>query len=242
MVQNPKLSDFNTYVALVGGGITVQDNAKLFVFGTDGLTSLPGSLVLKNNPLLGSLPGLDLLRTVGGDLQVEGFKYMEQLHMEALQYVGGDFRFIGNELHGMSSLAKLGSIGGGLFLLDNPRLSTPNFPALRSVNTDVVIERNAQMTHVTGLWGLRTVRYLEVRDNPQMRMLNGFSDLRSAESVTVSGNPELIRLDMTALEQTRSLTITNNTKLPTCLAQALRVQAAARESTISGNLEPSTCP
>ncbi|WPB77628.1 hypothetical protein KYC5002_00480 [Archangium violaceum] len=245
VLQNPKLSAFVTQLAVMGGGITVQDNPKLEHFRVQGLTALPGSLVLRGNPVLHWLEGLETLRLVQGDLHLEGLQFMEQLHLDALEHVGGDFRFIDNDaIYGLQYLEKLVSIGGGLFLTDNLLMSDPRFPILRSVNNGVVLERNANMTHVGGLSGLRMLLWLEVNDNPKLSRLTGISNLVTAYTVKVSGNPELTALDLSALSWVDTLTLTNNTKLPTCLATALRTQVAAHlgSSTISGNLEPSSCP
>lgn len=66
--------------------------------------------------------------------------------------------------------------------------------------------------------------------------------MRSANGVVLERNANLTHVG--GLSDLRTL-LTNNTKLPTCLATALRTQVAAHlfSSTISGNLEPSTsCP
>ncbi|KFA87567.1 hypothetical protein Q664_46960 [Archangium violaceum Cb vi76] len=244
VLQNPELAEFATQLAVMGGGITVQDNPKLEHFRVHGLTSLPGSLVLRGNPVLYWLQGLETLRLVQGDLHLEGFQFLDQLHLDALEHVGGSFRFIDNDaIYGLQYLEKLVSIGGWLVLTDNLLLSNPRFLTLRSAN-GVVLERNANLTYAGGLSDLRSLLWLEVNDNPKLSQLRGLSNLVTAYTVKVSGNPELASLDLSALSWVESLTLTNNTKLPTCLAMALRTQVAAHlfSTTISGNLEPSSCP
>jgi hypothetical protein len=245
VVNNPKLKTFDTVLERVGRGITLQDNPKLLSFGVEGLTALPDSLVVRGNTVLSALPGLGSLRSVGGDLHLEGLRFLDQLHLEALEHVGGDFRFIDNDaIYGLQYLTKLVSIGGALVLTDNLLLSDPRFSTLRSVDNGVVLERNANLTHVGGLSSLRTLQGLVVNDNPKLTRLTGLAKLETAYAVEVSGNPELTSLELSALSWVETLTLTNNTKLPTCLATALRTQVEAHllDSTISGNLEPSTCP
>ena len=245
VAQNPQLQFFDTRLEQVGKDIRIQDNAKLSFFKVKELTSLAGGLVLKNNPVMTLLQGLESLRSVGGDLHLEGSDGLDVLPLDALEHVGGDFSFI--DIAWVPNFYRLGrllSISGNLRLTDNSHLGTPQFPHLSSVGKGVTIERNARMTHLSGLNSLRSLESLTVSGNPELLSLGALGSLRYVPIVNISDNPQLTTLGLPELWFVNHLDIMNNEKLSTCLATELRTQVAThlQSSTIDGNLVTPGCP
>lgn len=246
--QNPKLEEFITDLEGAGEGIYVMDNPLLYRFGVAKVEVLPGSLVLQRNPKLAELPGLAQLRVVGGDLTLEDLD-VEVLHMEALSHVDGSFSFVGShKVWGFAiNLDNLLSIGGDLRLTDNAALEVPDFLRLSIVGGGVYVARNPALKHLWGLDHLTKLTVLDVRDNPQLGSLLPLAKLSWVDDVSISHNAMLTSLQLSGLEWVpSSLSITDNTSLPTCLAQGLLGQLerapASAYVTISGNAGSSSCP
>ncbi|WNZ61472.1 hypothetical protein QEG98_37310 [Myxococcus sp. MxC21-1] len=256
-----------TFTSALLGSITLEDNAKLSTLPFRHLEWLGGSLNIIGNSALSTLSGT-VLHTVVGDLVIENNEVLSGLWgMPALTSIGGGLRVRDNanlrSVEGMNELTQVGT----LEFDRNPALEAAGeFPKLARVTSGMRFNANAVLKDLWGLQKVQNSGFLFIGNNPQLPRLMGFdrllslqvltvennasltdlSDLallQSVEELFVLSNENLLRLDLNALESvTRIFTVTENPRLPTCLAVSL----AARVNTggapeIRGNDSSSPC-
>ncbi|QDE72710.1 hypothetical protein BHS09_33515 [Myxococcus xanthus] len=235
-----------TYVSAHSGNITLEGNAKLSTLPFRNLEWVGGSLSIIGNASLSNLSGT-VLQKVVGDLVIEDNPILTALSgMPALTSIGGGLRVRDNanlrSVQGMDELTQVGT----LEFERNPALEAAGeFPKLARVTSGMRFNANAVLKD---LWGLQNVQhsgFLFIGNNPQLSRLMGFdrllslkvltlennasltdlSDLallQSVEELYVLSNENLLRLDLNALESVTSIfTVTENPRLPTCLAVSL---------------------
>ncbi|MCF6280440.1 MAG: T9SS type A sorting domain-containing protein [Flavobacteriaceae bacterium] len=88
----------------------------------------------------------------------------------------GRLDFIASDISDLSPLSGLNTIGGFLYIHDNPNLS--NFSGLdniSSVTTGIYIDNNSGLLDFSGLSGLTSVGYVDIRNNVNLMTLSALS-------------------------------------------------------------------
>lgn len=256
-----------TFASALLGSITLEGNAKLSTLPFRHLEWVGGSLNIIGNASLSNLSGT-VLQKVVGDLVIEDNQTLTSLSgMPVLTSIGGGLRVRDNanlrSVEGLNDLTQVGT----LEFSRNPALeAVGEFPKLARVTSGMLFNANAVLKDLWGLTEVQNSGFLFIGNNPQLSRLMGFdrllslkvltlennasltdlSDLvllQSVEELFVLSNENLLRLDLNALESVTSIfTVTENPRLPTCLAVSL----AARVNTggapeIRGNDSSTPC-
>ncbi|ATB50717.1 protein phosphatase 1 regulatory subunit 42 [Corallococcus macrosporus] len=256
-----------TYVAGHPGDITVEDNAALSTLPFRHLEWLGGSLTIRGNSALGSLSGT-VLQTVVGDLVIEDNAALSGLWgMPALTSIGGALSVSDNgnlrSVEGMDALTQVGT----LEVNRNAVLEAAGaFPKLERVTSGMHFRGNALLKDLWGLERVRNTGVLYIGENPRLSRLMGLDRLRTLTTLTVENNASLTdlsdlvllhsvedlmvlsnenlqRLDLNALEDVgRYFVVTENPRLPTCLAVSLATRVGPGETPeIRGNDSSAVC-
>ncbi|WP_255207951.1 MULTISPECIES: hypothetical protein [unclassified Myxococcus] len=256
-----------TYVSRQLGSITLEGNAKLSTLPFQQLEWVGGSLNIIGNSSLLTLTGT-VLQKVVGDLVIENNEDLSGLWgMPALTSVGGALSVRDNanlrSVEGMSELTQVGT----LEFERNPALEAAGeFPKLARVTSGMRFHDNAMLKDLWGLERVQNSGFLFIGNNPQLFRLMGFDRLLSLKVLTLENNASLtdlsdlvllqsveelyvlshenlLRLDLNALESvTNIFTVTENPRLPTCLAVSLaaRVNMGGAPE-IRGNDSSASC-
>jgi acyl-[acyl carrier protein]--UDP-N-acetylglucosamine O-acyltransferase len=151
----------------ITGDLTVENVALADFKGLETITSIGGSVVVRNNSELKSFAGLNALTEIGRDLNISYDKQLADVGALAeLTSIGGDVQIRANvALANLNGLGKLASIGGQLYIRANTALTTlADLAALSVIGGDVQIGQNtalptcevkALLDHVRGQGNLR---------------------------------------------------------------------------------------
>ncbi|NVJ10284.1 leucine-rich repeat domain-containing protein [Myxococcus sp. AM001] len=256
-----------TFVSRHLGSITLEGNAKLSTLPFRNLEWVGGSLNIIGNSSLSNLSGT-VLQQVVGDLVIGDNPILTSLSgMPALTSIGGGLRVRDNaNLRSVEGLNELTQVGT-LEFERNPTLEAAGeFPKLARVTSGMRFNDNAVLKDLWGLERVQNSGFLFIGNNPRLFRLMGFdrllslkvltlennasltdlSDLillQSVEELYVLSNENLLRLDLNALESvTHIFTVTENPRLPTCLAVSLaaRVNMGGAPE-IRGNDSSASC-
>jgi PKD repeat protein len=207
-------------------GLTIQNmNGLTNLEGLSGLQSVDG-LIIENNENLASLSGPELL--------YEGF-YLSVNNNPKLTNLSG--------LEHVTTLTELN-------INQNPALiSLSGINEVTMISSNMNISGNQVLSSLSGLNKLTIVNGIYINDNSQLVSLDGLQNLVTVNfNLTISSNPQLERVtDMAALSRIgSSLSIQNNSALPTCDAENLRDQVLEKDGiggsvTITGNDNSGVC-
>jgi len=143
----------------VGGQIFVKTNPNLLdLTGLERLTDLEGGLYVKHSGVT-SLLGLENLRTIAGDLDLEdNDEIRDYTALSGLTTVGGYLDLNNSDLLvDLEGFASLTSVGRSLYLTRNPRLiDVGGLAALRTIGRDLWIDE-AAVRHLDGLSGVEDI-------------------------------------------------------------------------------------
>lgn len=254
----------------LGGDVWIQDNANLT--NVDGLSSLEtayGIVRIDLNPALLDVRGLENLQTVADGLSLWGNYALSDMSLASLQSVGdwmrigyssladipsipistvgGDLLIHNNaQLTTVASFPNLQSVGGHLYLRENPELTSVSFPALTQVFGRVQMIDNDKMTNLDGLSSIALAQAVNIRENAWLNDISGLDNLTEVPGMfKIVLNGGLVNLDgldnlqsvggdfeirtngnlvtipgLSALEAVGgNVIISENDDLPTCLAQ-----------------------
>lgn len=273
----------------LGGDIWIQDNANLS--NIDGLLSLQesfGLVRIDQNPGLVDASGLDNLQTISGGLSLWGNANLSNMSLGSLDSVGEFLRigfsslgsipptpvhtigedlliFNNDGLVDVSGFAALETIGGRLYMRENPALQTMDFPALTQVFDRVQFIDNDALNSLVGLSNVQLAQAVNIRENDALVNVSGLSGLTQVPGMfkivdngillnltginaltqvggelDIRDNPNLQNiLGLQGLDVVGSnVTISGNTTLPTCTAQGLVDQLSfiGGATDVSGNL------
>lgn len=142
-----------------------------------GIETITGDLVI-SAPGLTNLTGLEALKTIGGQLLIDGDpdgNGTAEANQQLVALVG-------------SGLSNLITVGGVITIEDNIALTTIELPSLVQA-TSILIRRNSSLTTLGGFDSLVKVDgVLEISGNIQLATLSGMQQLSSTGSVNVFGN------------------------------------------------------
>lgn len=212
---------------LILDGLPLED-----LRGLAGLSLVEGILVLKDNPLLRSLQGLENLESVDimtlqGNPELVDISALEEVAFRGINVVGSP------ELADISALAGRTELPAGLALAE---LGIPDLLALQDLEETLRASFGMlpAVQSLAGLEALIAVEYLDIVAMSGLEDLQGLENLeRVGLALRIVSNPGLTSLD--GLENLESiglthggefplptLEITSNSQLPTCLAEAFR--------------------
>ena len=174
------------------------------------ITEIIGNVIVRRNPDLPNLMGLNQLQTIWGDFGVYGNDDLTSLgDFPALQFIGGDF-VVGRYDAGNDDLTSLGdfpalqSIGDRFSVLSNDLLtSLGDFTALQSIGGYFNVSSNNALTSLGDFTALQSIGgYFNVSSNNVLTSLGDFPALQSiGDRFSVLSNDLLTSLgDFTALQ------------------------------------------
>jgi PKD repeat protein len=225
VLEDTPITDLTPLVNLtsIGGSLLIRDNQNLLnLAGLENLTNVGGGLDIDNNPLLTSLEPLSNLQTIGGFLDIDDTALTDLTGLGSLTSIGGTLFFNTNsQLSSLTGLERLTSIGGYLEIFGNPLLTSLNgLEALTSIGGNVYIGFDFGGNRIFG--------------NATLADLSAIADLTDADIAgidrVVTGNPAL-----DCLAQNLGFTVTvSEGNLVNCVG-SLEVCGNAGESIIVGS-------
>lgn len=188
-------------------GITFSNQNQIDSFQTDypGCTEIVGNVSVDGaDSDITNLNGLNVLTTIGGSLVIKNTNSLNNLSgLEKLSYIGnnlyiGDFTEGNYSLVNIDSLYNLKSIGGTLYIYDNPVLrSIEGLFNLTAIGWDLIIWDNDALSDLTGLNNIKSVgggyTGLHIYYNDMLINLNGLNNLEIIHGqLYVSHNSSLV--------------------------------------------------
>ncbi|MFP2930429.1 hypothetical protein ACLESO_35570 [Pyxidicoccus sp. 3LG] len=214
----------------IEGELSIQSNANLHRVSLTGLRHVREGLDVSGNRVLDTLElggagerrlsvetdlevtSNDGLRNLGGlrfvapsrHLTVSGNAALEAIEgLDRLTALTGTLTVMGNTALTRISLPNLETVGGDLYIGDNPSLTAlGGFSGLRSVEGDLTIVKNDALVDLSGMPILQTIDgVFQVDDNDALRSTEGFAQLRRVYNLAIHGNALLETAgDMPGLE------------------------------------------
>ena len=188
-------ADVNAFV-LPANATSIQGNVTIGPeFGTSdifdispliAITEITGNVVVRRNPDLPNLMGLNQLQAIGGYFEVLSNASLTSLgDFSALQSIGRFFNVRNNEaLTSLGDFSALQSIGGGFGVRNNEALtSLGDFSALQSIGSFFNVRDNDELTSLGDFSTLQTIgSFFQVFSNDELTSLGGFPMLVSIGS------------------------------------------------------------
>ena len=204
------------HTRVIEGSLSVYFSSGLTDFdGFNGLEAVHGDLYLEHAPKLTSLSGLEALESVGGSLVLITDSLPTLSGLDALELIGGSLTITDNQL--LTSIEALvgTTLGeGGLYIKNNPRLTTLEGLEKLETLSRVTIDGANGLVDLTGLSGLRTVEGALTIQRTQLRSLAGLESLDAFEEFIIDENDQLITLEGLGDPQDAGrIVITNNPSL-----------------------------
>jgi len=153
------------------GGLQIEATAMQHLTGLDSIRTIPGNVLIDNNPALLDFKGLENLESVDGAVEI----------------------FVNAVLKNFNGLDKLRTIGQAFFLHDNPALqSFEGMNALESIADSFYLYQNQALINFSGLSGLRTIgQKIKVIQNNALLNFNGFDQLKTIGGLELYYNQNL---------------------------------------------------
>lgn len=231
----------------IGGSVWIDDTIQgniTNLLGLSNITSIGGTLIIKQNDSLFSLEGLENLDSIGIHFFIdENINLLSIAHLENLTYVRSIVSIEENNslltLEGLDNLDTIGylDINGNESLLhlhnlsnlrvvmsefridNNQSLANLNgLESLRYIYEDVKIFNNDLLTDLNGLNNLEhIVAMLKIRYNDQLTSLDGLEKLDTMAGLSINDNPLLSSLESINDSYIRwHVSIHDNPYLSTC--------------------------
>jgi hypothetical protein len=204
VTSNPLLQSLDGLGGLttLSGSLQITNNNSLYGLQALSLTSIgvlnQESLIIRGNPGLKNLEGLESLSTIPGGIEIASNASLKDLGgLESVTSIGGTLftccpqqlqgtlRITGNPLlKNVDAFSNVTSVYHGIFISNNASLKNlDGFSSLTEIK-------------VAGLPGTNPPARLEITNNESLTQINGLSSLTimggSAASVTVTDNSSLI--------------------------------------------------
>lgn len=216
--------------------------------------SLREIVEVEGDVLVGSTDWTDLsalacLRSIEGDLTIVGNEHLTAASgAEALRHVWGTLTVAYNgQLDDTSSLARL-ELVGSIVVAGNERITELPWLASIEATSALVVVDDASLGNLDSLASLGDVGSLRGAGNPALTAIDAGALERVAEGdIHIGGNTALTDIEMPALlTLDGTLTVRDNSALPTCSAHTLADQLIANgyDGTviIDGNDDDAVCP
>jgi len=177
---------------------------------------------------------------IEGNVLIQGYDITNLNGLNLLTSIGGDLEIIGNDaLTSLTGLENLASIGGDLDLSGNDDLtSLTALENLSYIRVALVIENNTALTSLTGLENLSSFGgSLQINSNTALTSLSGLENLSSiGGDLDINYNDALTSLsglENLAAESITNLHIYANGLLSTCEVQSICEYLASPNGTVS---------
>ncbi len=199
-----------------------------------GITSIETTLVIKDNPLLQSLDGLDNLESIGLIIAIENNAQLSDLSsLINISSLSLDLRILDNpmieNLDGLNGLVSVGK----LLLEDNSSLNDISaLSNLTSISNEILIKNNLNLVSLEGLNAIESTGDLTIQNNNSLISLEGISNINFVSlSLNINNNALLQNLEgLNALESVGvNLIIGGNNSLED-------ISALSSLTTVSGQL------
>jgi hypothetical protein len=247
----------------VKGNLTIMSSTVTRVDELESLTTVDGSVVIRNNNTLADVSGLANLTSVGvghltgpSGLTIEGNPMLTEAAFRALIFLNGQLEIGGAGLTDVSFPA-LTSIDGGLSVVSTTSQTTlAGLAGVITIGGNLMIQGNAALTDTAGLSGLAAVPTdVLVSENPALTKLSlpslasvGAGEPSptaigpSSRHLYVATNPALtgVSLPMLSFVGTGGVRFVNNPMLPQCQADAVAA-AAGQTCNCTGNTGTAAC-
>ncbi|MEO7733019.1 MAG: hypothetical protein ABIY55_18805, partial [Kofleriaceae bacterium] len=197
-------------------GDCTLDTTRLVTFDpvADGLTC-QGALHVIGNAQLTRMPGL----SVGGSLELRSNPVLTSLPFLVQHELAGDLIVADNAvLRDAPALERIDHVAGNVTITGNPALKGAFAAALVRIDGAAVFDGNDSLGDV-GLAALRHVGSLSVSHSGLLTVL-ALPSLTEVSRIDVRGNPSLVELQLPRLRQA-DMGVFDNPHLPACAVDAL---------------------
>jgi len=187
-------------------GITFSSQAQIDSFQSDypNCTEIEGDVEINGNDII-NLNGLNVITSIGGNLQIQG--NIALISLTGLDNVNsiGDYLSIYNNdaLISLTGLDNVNSIGGELYVYNNDALiSLTGLGNVASIGGNLIFFWNLALTSLTGLDNLTSISGdLSICNNDALTSLTGLDNLDagSISNLTITGNSSLTTCDVESL-------------------------------------------
>jgi hypothetical protein len=224
--ENPRMEVLSAFANLerVGGRINIYNNAALSSFaGMEHLKTVVSDFIIIDNDALLSVAALSFLERIGGRFEVTDNNSMRTLGLPALVHAGYITIHGNYQLETVGPMPSLESVDSIFAINSHDKLvGVSGMPRLIQLGVGLSLGDNALLADLSGFSKLRHVPNLWLMHNSALTSLAGLGGLREVDTLFVQDHPQLVRLDLDWLAQvTQSFHVTDNPKLPGCLATSL---------------------
>ncbi len=170
----------------VGGNLTIADTDWTDLSAVACLCDVGRDLVIRDNPALSSLAGLERLGAVGGRLTLANLDALTHIDLVGLARVGG--RLSVEPTPDLISVRAPELIyAGSLSVQYAPRLASATFPSLANIQKDLALYGSDSLDDLTGFSALTRVGGVIYLDQ-----MNGLASLRGLEALREVGSLEIV--------------------------------------------------
>ncbi len=208
--------------------ITHQAQINNFQIYHPNCTEIEGSLYISGDDI-SNLNGLNVLTSVGGDLQIQFCNSLHNLTgLQGITQVGGELDVGYNfALDSFSGLDNLISIGGDFYITTcDGHSSFSGMNKLAYIGGDLNIDQNYGLEILTGLENLDTINgSLIIFDNILLNSLSGLSNLKFVGGDLIIKNNDSLEsldgIDNISASSIQNIYIYYNSSLSDCAAQSI---------------------
>jgi hypothetical protein len=224
--ENPRLESLSAFGDLekVGGRVNIYTNAALTsLAGLGHLKTVASDFIIIGNDALLSVAALSVLERIGGRFEVTGNNSMRTLELPALVRAGNIAIHWNYQLETVGPMPALESVDSIFTIKNHGKLvGVSGMPGLIHIGGGLSLGENALLADLSGFSKLRHLPNLWLMNNSALTSLAALGGLREVGTLFVQDHPQLVRLDLDWLAQvTKSFHVTDNPKLPGCLATSL---------------------
>ncbi len=181
----------------IGHDLVVDENSTLKALHTPLLKVVAHGVVIRHNPALESLAGLDRVETVTEAVRIiDNASLVDLSGLEALRDAGGQGLVVAENLRlaTVVALAALQKSGIMLEIRANPDLTKISGLQQLRMATVLRIANNAGLLGVDGFSKLDQVQRIEITDNLKLESVQGMSGVQKPTRLEVRGNAALAKL------------------------------------------------
>jgi len=191
----------------IGIEFTTQSQIDSFQINFPGCIEIEGMVSIRGSDIT-NLNGLSVLTSIGGSLEIKNAGSLANLDgLENVTFIGGSIDIFNNSaLSNLSGLINVTSINGDLMIEENYQLyNLTGLDSLTSIGNNLYIIWQGSMTNLTGLESLTSIGgVLLIYTNWELTSLTGLDNLTSVgDYLGIVDNP--ILTDLTALNNVTSI-------------------------------------
>lgn len=187
-------ADVNSFLCSSVSGNLIIDGADIIdlspLINNGKLSSVSGSVIVRNCVKLSSLKGLELIGSIGGNFELSNLANLSSWGSSNFKLEKVDQYIIINntpELGDVSALSNLTTVGFGILMGAGSVVNNFNgFNALSFCPIVQLFQTNSSI--VDGFASLSNTSYLNILSNPILEKVVGFENLSSIKTATVDGS------------------------------------------------------